>query len=53
MDKFQVVDEKDLQVIEGGIEPISIIFWPKVLLHLAHLGLVTHLVQIWLVVGVR
>ena len=26
MDKFQVVDEKDLQVIEGGIEPISIIF---------------------------
>lgn len=26
MDKFQVVDEKDLQVIEGGIESISIIF---------------------------
>ena len=26
MDKFQVVDEKDLQVIEGGIAPISIIF---------------------------
>ena len=29
MDKFQVVDEKDLQVIEGGIEPISIIFGLK------------------------
>ena len=26
MDKFQVIDEKDLQAIEGGIEPISIIF---------------------------
>ena len=29
MDKFQVIDEKDLQAIEGGIEPISIIFGLK------------------------
>ena len=29
MDKFQVVDEKDLQVIEGGIGTYFDYIWPK------------------------